>query len=92
MLPLYLQTKRLQQDLRHSIERRYKNKLSNDWLPPEKASSFPVDKFYVQLEWTKIDKGVMKNTRKRLRNIYDLLNVDVTRAVSVLVKGLCFKS
>ena len=71
---------------KQSLDRTWKNYLSNDWLCGDKSSSFPMDKFYVDLKWTKTVKGVLSNKRKGLRNMYDVLHVAGPEAINTLIK------
>ena len=57
-------------------------------MPEQKARRFSVERFYVDLKWAKIDKGVFKNIRKDIRGILDLLNEAGKTGLSILVEGI----
>ena len=71
----------------------WKNSLSHDWIPVEKAKTFPLRKFYVGLRWVRVVKRAIKNFKEELKSIYDILEiVDVTgrpKAINILVTGNC---
>ena len=77
---------------KESLNLTWKNYLSNDWLRRDKANSFPVDKFYVNLNWTKTVKGPWKNRTLRLRSIFDVLQVAGPTAVNILIEGENFSN
>ena len=61
--------------------------MSNDWISPDKAHNFSVDKFYVGLTWTKmVDKG-LENMKQNIGSIFDVLQVAEDKAVNILVTG-----
>ena len=71
----------------------WKNSLSHDWIPVEKAKTFPLREFYVGLRWVRVVKRAIKNFKQELKSIYDILEiVDVTgrpKAINILVTGNC---
>ena len=71
----------------------WKNSLSHDWIPVEKAKTFPLREFYVGLRWVRVVKREIKNFKQELKSIYDILEiVDVTgrpKAINILVTGNC---
>ena len=81
----------LQQRLKDSLERTWKNSLSHDWIPAEKAKTFPLRDFYVGLRWIRVVKRAIDNFRKELNNIYDIFDVvDMSKrpkATNILVTG-----
>ena len=38
----------------------WKNSLSHDWIPVEKAKTFPLREFYVGLRWVRVVKRAIK--------------------------------
>ena len=56
-------------------------------MPEEKARKFSVERFYVDLNWSKIEKGVFKNMRKDIRGILDLLRETQKIGLKILVEG-----
>ena len=77
----------LQELTRKSLNLTWKNYLSNDWLPANKAHKFSVDKFYVDLEWTKMVKKALKTVKKDLRSIYDVVAAAASGGINILVQG-----
>ena len=65
----------------------WKNYLSNDWLPPEKAYNFPIDKFYVDLKWIKMVKKALKTVKKDLGSIFDVMAAADPGGTNILVQG-----
>ena len=78
----------LQTYTKQSLERMWRNNLSNDWMSRDKASSFPVDRFYVNLMWTKTVKGVLKNEKQELSSIFEILQTTERKAINILVEGI----
>ena len=56
-------------------------------MPEEKARRFSVERFYVDLKWSKIDKGVFRNIRKDIRGILDILREAGEIGHKILVEG-----
>ena len=77
----------IRQNTKKSLQTTWSNYLSHDWMPEEKARRFSVERFYVDLKWSKIDKGVFKNIRKDIRGILDLLKEAGDTGKSILVEG-----
>ena len=72
---------------KESLRRRLRNYLSNDWLPVNKAKSFPLKRFYVELNWTKTIKG-LRDTQEPMNRIHDIFTLNIgSSAVTVLVRG-----
>ena len=72
---------------RESLRRRLRNYLSNDWLPVNKSKSFPLKRFYVELNWTKTIKG-LQDTQEPMNRIHDIFTLNIgSSAVTVLVRG-----
>ena len=61
--------------------------MSNDWISPDKAHRFPVDKFYVDLRWTKMVKEALRTVKESMTSIYDVLGVIRPQAVNILITG-----
>ena len=61
--------------------------MSNDWLPPNKAHKFPVDKFYVDLKWAKMLKKALTTVEEDLTSIYDVVAVAAPGGTNILVEG-----
>ena len=49
--------------------------------------SFPVDKFYIDVEWEKEEEGIGRRNQTFLDSMYDLLKVGKLSAGNVLVEG-----
>ena len=81
----------LQERLKDSLDRTWKNSLSHDWIPVEKAKTFPLREFYVGLKWVRVVKRAIENFRQELANIYDIFDiVDMSKkpkATNILVTG-----
>ena len=77
----------IQQRTKTSLRKTWGNYLSHDWMPEEKARRFSVERFYVDLKWSKMGKGVFKNIRKDIRGILDLLKEAGKTGSSILVEG-----
>ena len=65
----------------------WNNYLSHDWMPEGKARRFSVERFYVDLKWSNIEKGVFRNIRKDIRGILDVLNEAEETGINILVEG-----
>ena len=80
----------LQRRVKYSIERSWTKSLSNDWLPPEKAKTFSLMKFYTDLEWVETVEGVLENTQRK-SNMFKMFKVQGTgkKPLNILVKGKC---
>ena len=61
-------------------------------MPEEKARRFSVERFYVDLKWTKLEKGVFKDMRNDIRGILDLLKETGKTGQSILVEGIILDS
>ena len=60
--------------VKRQLRRRCKNALSTDWLPDEKAKTFPLRDYYSDLGWKKKVKRAMRDSSvdlKRIRDIFD---------------------
>ena len=81
----------LQLRLKDSLDRSWKNSLSHDSIPVEKAKTFPLREFYVGLRWVRVVKRAIQNFKQELNSIYDILEiVDLTgrpKAINILVTG-----
>ena len=77
----------LMQKTRQSLHSTWNNYLSHDWMPEGKAHRFSVERFYVDLKWSKMDKGVFKNIRKDIRGILDILSKAGKIGLKILVEG-----
>ena len=68
--------------------------MSHDWIPVEKAKTFPLREFYVGLRWVRVVKRAIQNFKEELKSIYDILEItDPTgrpTAISILVTGILF--
>ena len=67
--------KDLQFRLKDSLDRTWKNSLSHDWIPVEKAKTFPLREFYVGLRWIRVVKRAIQNFNKELTSVFDILEV-----------------
>ena len=65
----------LQLRLKDSLNMTWKNSLSHDWIPVEKAKTFPLREFYVGLRWVRVVKRAIQNFKQDLNSIYDILDM-----------------
>ena len=81
----------LQERLKESLDRTWKNSLSHDWIPVEKAKTFPLREFYVGLRWVRFMKRAIDNFKQELASIYDIFDIEKTsdkpKATNILVTG-----
>ena len=77
----------IQRLTRESLDRVWRDYMSNDWISPDKAHRFPVDKFYVDLRWTKMVKEALRTVKESMTSIYDVLAVVGPQAVNILITG-----
>ena len=81
----------LQNRLKDSLDRTWKNSLSHDWIPVEKAKTFPLREFYVGLRWVRVVKRAIQNFKQELTSIYDIFDIaypiDRPKATNILVTG-----
>ena len=75
------------QNTKRSLHAAWNKYMSHDWIPEEKARRFSVERFYVDLKWTKIEEGVFKNFRKDIRGILDILVEAGKIGINILVEG-----
>ena len=77
---------------KESLIFRCRNSLSHDWLPEERARSFSLRGYYVNLNWLKIIKHVMSDERVPMRRIHDIfVNLQRNQPVRILVTGEVFQ-
>ena len=78
----------LQERVKWSIESSWKKSLSNDWLPPEKAKTFSLMKFYTDLEWVESVEGPLRSEQRK-SNIFEMFKVKGSgkKPINILVKG-----
>ena len=74
--------------LKESLRRRCRNYLSHDWLPKDKARSFPLKKYYVELDWMRKLKKALRDEQIPMNRIHDifLLNIQ-SNCITVLIRG-----
>ena len=65
----------LQLRLKDSLNMTWKNSLSHDWIPVEKAKTFPLREFYVGLRWVRVVKRAIRNFKEELKSFYDILEI-----------------
>ena len=53
----------------------WKNSLSHDWIPVEKAKTFPLREFYVGLKWVRVVKRAIQNFKQELNSIHEILEM-----------------
>ena len=71
----------------------WKNSLSHDWIPVEKAKTFPLREFYVGLRWVRVVKRAIQNFKQELNSIYDILEMldstEKPKFRKILITGNC---
>ena len=88
VLYLLIGMRDIQTYTKESLRRRLRNYLSNDWLPVNKSKSFPLKRFYVELNWTKTIKG-LRDRQESMNKIHDIFTLNIgSSAVTVLVRGM----
>ena len=60
---------------KRSLQKQWKNTLSHDWIPRDKAKTFPLEDFYVELTWTRTVKGAIRNEREPMKSLHEVFNV-----------------
>ena len=74
--------------VKRQLRRRCRNALSTDWLPDEKAKTFPLRDYYSDLGWKKKVKRAMRDTSIELKRIHDIFNNDYEEGgINVAVIG-----
>ena len=65
--------------------------MSHDWMPVEKAKTFPLREFYVGLRWVRVVKRAIQNFKKELTSIYEILDIvdpsERPKPTNILVTG-----
>ena len=58
---MFLEVAEIQQLTRESLTKEWSNCLSNDWMEEDQSgqSSFPLDKYYIDLELFETVKGIL---------------------------------
>ena len=79
----------IQKLTRESLERKFKNALLHDWIPRDKAKTFSVKDFYVELKWTRTVKGAIRNTKTRIKSLHAMFNFTTLgqKRTNILVEG-----
>ena len=75
---------------KESLRRRLRNFLTTDWLPHDKAKTFPLRGYYVNLDWLKKIKKAMKDELVPMSKIHDLFKqIDIRpEPISILMTGI----
>ena len=60
--------------------------MSIDWLPEEDRRRFP-DNVYTEPCWTRTDKGILYNSKRDLKNLYDIFEIYKKKG-RVLAEGI----
>ena len=59
--------------------------MSNDWISPDQAHRFLVDKFYVDLRWMKMVKEALRTVKQSMTSIYEVLGVVGPQTINILI-------
>ena len=62
--------------MKKELHRRCKNALSTDWLPDEKAKTFPLRDYYSDLGWNKKVKKAIRDTTFGMKRTHDIFHND----------------
>ena len=91
---LFADVAEIQKQTRDSLERNFKNALSHDWIPHDRAKTFPLKDFYVNLEWRRKVKGAIRNTKTRIGSLHEMLNSTMPgkKKINILVEGIIFSN
>ena len=78
--------------MKWSIQKQWKNALSHDWIPRDKAKTFPLKDFYVELRWSREVKGALKNNKTTIDSLHEMINVMILgkRSINILVEGTIY--
>ena len=77
----------IQRLTRESLDRVWRDYMSNDWISPDKAHRFPVDIFYLDLRWIKKVKEALRTVKESMTSIYDVLGVVGPQTVNIPITG-----
>ena len=74
---------------KRSLQKQWKNAMSHDWIPRDKAKTFPLEDFYVELTWTRLVKGAIRNEREPMKSLHEVFNVigNENEGLHLLVEG-----
>ena len=61
--------------------------MSIDWLPEEDRRRFP-DNVYTEPCWTRTEKGILRNRKRDLKNLYDIFEIYKKKG-RVIAEGIC---
>ena len=78
---------KIQHLLSVSLDRKWKNCMSRDWIKSKKASSFPLHEFYVKLKCSKMVKRAIRDQFEELNSIYDILDSANETPKVIIVEG-----
>ena len=73
---------------RTSLDLTWRGHLTNDWLPEDKAKLFPVDRFLVDMKWTKVIKGFVREGQQAINSIYQALKEAGKKPFKLLIQGM----
>ena len=84
----------IQKHTRDSLKWNLKNALSHDWIPRDRAKTFPLKDFYVELKWTRTVKGAIRNTKTTIGKIHEMFNFKKLgkKRINILVEGVVFSN
>ena len=85
--------KRIKIWTKKSLCTRLQKSLSYDWIHPERAHSFPLRKYYVQLEWQKKERTVVGIEREKLTSINEVIEqINAANLIMSLKNSACVGS
>ncbi len=72
---------------KQSLKGRLSEFLSQDWLHEDKAYHFPLQKYYVQLQWVRKVKGATSIEREDMSGLDELIAMGGDEPGAILVEG-----
>ncbi len=72
---------------KQSLRKRLSEFLSQDWLHEANAHHFPLQKYYVQLEWVKKKKEATSIKMENISGLDELIMMESDEPGTILVEG-----
>ena len=83
---------KIQDELKQSLRDRCENFMSNDWLPEdaEGHKRILIDKFYMEPEWTRTEKGGSVDKHVPMKRLYDIFDRHKKSNSRIIAEGDAF--